>query len=75
MSTWLKSPGEKYGGSMIAAPGPVTRDATGTDAVAPVVTPKAAGFLNPDDPMFWFAVIAAAGFGLMAYSTYVPVVG
>lgn len=74
-TTWLKSPESKYGGSLIGQPGPGSSDQTGTEGMAPSVMPAAAGFLDPGDPMFWFGVIAAAGVGLMAYSTYIPVVG
>ncbi len=75
MSTWMKSPEAKYGGSLIGQGPDAPDQQTGTEAMAPTVVPSAAGFLNPGDPMFWFGVIAAAGVGLMAYSTYVPVVG
>lgn len=69
--SWLASPSDKYGGS-VSTTGPATADATATTAVAPMVTPSLAGMVSPSDPMFWFAVIAAAGVGLMAYSTVVP---
>jgi hypothetical protein len=75
MSQWIKSPESKYGGSLLGQPGPASRDATAQATVAPQVVPSAAGILSPKDPMFWFAVIAAGGVALMAYSTYVPVVG
>ena len=68
---WLASPSDKYGGS-VAVQTPATHDATATATVAPTLQPSMAGFLSPQDPMFWFAAIAAAGVGLMAYSTVVP---
>lgn len=69
---WLSTPSDKYGGSVAAASPKATPDATATTTVAPAVQPSLSGFLSPADPMFWFAVLAAAGVGLMAYSTAVP---
>ena len=68
---WLEAPSDKYGGSM-ATNQAATPDATATKTVAPSVRPTLAGFISPSDPAFWFAAIAAAGVGLMAYSTVVP---
>lgn len=73
MTSWMDSPGDRYGASLRATTQPATSDATATTTVAPVLTPSVAGFLSPSDPMFWFGVIAAATVGLMAYSTAVPV--
>ncbi len=67
MGTWLASPVDKYGASI--GDSKATADATAVTSVAPVVQPSLAGMLNPGDPMFWFAVVAAATVGLMAYST------
>lgn len=75
MADWIKSPESKYGGSLLGQPGPATKDATAQATVAPQVVPNMGGLMSPRDPMFWFAVIAAGGVALMAYSTYVPVVG
>lgn len=70
-SAFIASPYEKYGGSL-ASTTKATSDATAISAVAPAPTPSLAGFLNPDDPAFWFAAVAALGVALMAYSTVVP---
>lgn len=65
--SWLQAPEAKYGASLTQPT--ATKDATATTAIQPVATPKAAGFLSPGDPMFWFGVIAAGTVALMAYST------
>lgn len=67
--SWMAAPSDKYGGSVAGASPKATTDATATVTVAPAVHPSLSGFLSPNDPMFWFGVIAAAGVGLMAYST------
>lgn len=66
--SWLQSPEQKYGASLLTPSKPTT-DATATASVQPVPTPKMGGALHPSDPMFWFGVIAAGTFALMAYST------
>lgn len=71
--SWLATPSDKYGGSVASASQKATPDATATTTVAPAVNPSMSGFLSPADPMFWFGVLAAAGVGLMAYSTVVTV--
>lgn len=63
---WFESPARKYGASL-AAPAKATPDATATTTVQPVPTPKMG--MHPSDPLFWFGVIAAGTFALMAYST------
>jgi len=66
---WLASPSDKYGGSVAAPTGKATPDATAMTTVAPTVTPSLGGFLSPQDPLFWFGVIAAGAVACMAYST------
>lgn len=75
MQDWIKPAPAKYGGAMLGQQQAATKDATATTTVAPSVTPKLAGLTSPSGPMFWFAALAAGGVALMAYSTYVPVVG
>lgn len=65
------SPLSKYG-LADSAPSPATTELTA------VATPRegaaaAAQPWNPDNPLFWFGVIAAATFGLAAFSTNVRV--
>ena len=71
---WIKPAGAKYGGSLLPANQPATKDATATATAAPTVVPRLGGIVSPDEPMFWLAGLLALGAGLMAYSTYVPVV-
>lgn len=67
---WLVPNGLKYGGSIAAASVTgSTKDATALPQVAPHVVHPAAGFLSPEAPGFWFAVVAAVTVGCMAYST------
>jgi hypothetical protein len=66
-----QSPTAKYG----LVDGPASPATTDLTAVA---TPRegaaaAAQPWNPDNPLFWFGVIAAATFGLAAFSTNVRV--
>jgi hypothetical protein len=62
----------KYGGALAGAP-TVTRDHTAATASAgpsqAVKTPP----WSPDNPLFWFGLLAAASIGLMGYSTTVRV--
>lgn len=67
-NSWLSTPDAKYGASL-ATPQRATPDATATTTVAPVATPRLAGFTSPDQPLFWFGALAAVGVALMAYST------
>lgn len=72
VDTWAPtSPLEKYG-LTDSAPSPATTELTA------VATPRAGAASaaqpwNPDNPLFWFGVIAAATFGLAAFSTNVRV--
>lgn len=71
-TTWEPStPTAKYG----LTPGPSSPATTELTAIA---TPSrgaasAAQPWNPENPLFWFGVIAAATFGLAAFSTNVRV--
>lgn len=72
MAGWIASPSQKYGGSLATPTPRATSDATATTTIAPTPTPSLGGMTDPGDPFFWFAVVAALGVGLMAYSTVVP---
>ncbi|MEU0788034.1 hypothetical protein ABZ341_41710 [Streptomyces sp. NPDC006173] len=62
----------KYGGALAGAP-VVSRDQTAaTPSAGPSIAVKSPPW-SPDNPLFWFGVIAAASVGLMGYSTTVRV--
>ncbi len=71
-TTWAPpSTSAKYG-LYESAPSPAT---TGLTAIP---TPRAGAAavsnpLHPDNPLFWFGILGAATFGLMAFSTSVRV--
>ncbi len=71
-TTWAPSGPGRYG---LTQGGPVTTAPTELSAVAtPAEGAAAAGQpWSPTNPLFWFGVIAAATFGLMAVSTSVRV--
>ncbi len=63
----------KYGLGL-AGGQPASRDASALPAVAgPSAADVQVGPLHPDSPLFWFGLLAAATFGLMAFSTTVRV--
>ncbi len=73
VDTWAGPVGysEKYG-LTDSAPSPATTELTA------VATPRAGAATaaqpwHPDNPLFWFGVIAATTFGLAAFSTNVRV--
>lgn len=60
----------KYGGALAGTP-TVTRDnVAATPSAGPALASKAPPW-SPDNPLFWFGLIAAASVGLMGYSTTV----
>jgi hypothetical protein len=62
----------KYGGALMA-PQTVSRDHTAaTTSAGPSLDVKSPVW-SPDNPLFWFGVLAAASVGLMGYSTTVRV--
>jgi len=62
----------KYGGALAAAP-TVSRDhSAAATAAGPSLDVKAPVW-SPENPLFWFGVLAAASVGLMGYSTTVRV--
>jgi hypothetical protein len=62
----------KYGGALAGAP-TATRDHTAATAAAgPSLSVKSPPW-SPDNPLFWFGVVAAVSVGLMGYSTTVRV--
>jgi hypothetical protein len=73
-TTWAPVGPSKYGMSpgVTSAP-PMTELSS---VASPSKAAQAAGSpLNPDNPLFWFGVIGAVTFGLMAFSTSVRVGG
>lgn len=62
----------KYGGALAGAP-QVTRDqAAATPSAGPSLAIKSPPW-RPDNPLFWFGIVAAVSVGLMGYSTTVRV--
>lgn len=67
--SWISTPAEKYGGGLISErPGAAPEAGQLTSVAGPRTQPRY-GVLDPSAPLFWFAVVAAASVGLMAYST------
>jgi hypothetical protein len=65
--SWYVPPDRKFGASL-RDPVP-TADKVATATIQPAPRPSLAGLASPSDPMFWFGVLAAGTFALMAYST------
>jgi hypothetical protein len=62
----------KYGGAL-AAPSVASKDHTAAASVATAVPEAHTPPWSPQNPLFWFGVVAAASIGLMGYSTTVRV--
>jgi hypothetical protein len=69
---WIQSAGEKYGGSFVSTRSQTDDDARELSSVAGPQSGAGSPF-SPQNPLFWFGVVAAASVGLMAYSTSVRV--
>lgn len=73
MEAWaVPNPAEKYGGAFVRGQKATSDDTTLTRASGPSQG-GSGGVLDPREPLLWFALIAAASVGLMAYSTAVKV--
>jgi hypothetical protein len=62
----------KYGGALAGAPVANRDHVAATASAGPSLAVKSPPW-SPDNPLFWFGVIAAASVGLMGYSTTVRV--
>lgn len=62
----------KYGGALVGAPAATRDHVAATQAAGPAAAVKAPPW-SPDNPLFWFGVLAAVSVGLMGYSTTVRV--
>lgn len=70
-TTWAPGSSDRYRvAPTIPSRSPTELHAVPTPAVGAA---KAASPLNPENPLFWFGVLGAATFGLMAFSTSVRV--
>ena len=71
-AAWAPSSSSAKYGLYESAPSPATTELTA------IASPRAGAAavsnpLHPDNPLFWFGLIGAATFGLMAFSTNVRV--
>lgn len=68
----VPSPASKYGGAL-AAPPVATKDHTAAAVSAGPAPEMHTPPWSPQNPLFWFGVVAAVSVGLMGYSTTVRV--
>lgn len=62
----------KYGGALAGAPVATKVETAATPSAGPAFSSKAPPW-SPENPLFWFGVVAAVSVGLMGYSTTVRV--
>lgn len=62
----------KYGGALAGAPVATRDNIAATPSAGPSLSSKSPPW-SPDNPIFWFGIVAAVSVGLMGYSTTVRV--